>query len=71
LIGKQAKELGVHHFYACGNLTSFSVKAFGEAGQHFSDQEALVNALRSQLHAGMTVLVKGSRSAEWKRLLRR
>jgi UDP-N-acetylmuramoyl-tripeptide--D-alanyl-D-alanine ligase len=40
-----------------------TVEAFGAGGEHFDDKATLIAALQAQLHAGVTCLVKGSRSA--------
>ncbi len=68
-IGARARELGIEHFHAVGPLSAHAVRAFGEGAQHHPDQAALIEALRPMLHAGMTVLVKGSRSARMERVV--
>ena len=40
------------------------------AGAHFTDQESLIQDLRKYLAAGVTVLVKGSRSARMERVVK-
>lgn len=62
-VGKAARAAGVSMLYATGALSQHAVNAFGAGARHFADREALAAALVPQLHAGMTVLVKGSRSA--------
>ncbi|WP_426702149.1 UDP-N-acetylmuramoyl-tripeptide--D-alanyl-D-alanine ligase [Rhodanobacter sp. Col0626] len=62
-IGERARERGVDQLFAVGPLGTAAVEAFGERGQHFADKHALIAALQSRLHAGVTCLVKGSRSA--------
>jgi len=62
-IGERARERGVDRLFAVGPLGAATVEAFGAGGEHFSDKPALIDALRAQLHAGVTCLVKGSRSA--------
>jgi UDP-N-acetylmuramoyl-tripeptide--D-alanyl-D-alanine ligase len=39
------------------------VEAFGAGGRHFADKETLIAALRADLQAGATCLVKGSHSS--------
>ncbi len=62
-VGKRARECGVDRLFAVGPLGAATVEAFGAGGDHFDDKPALIAALQAQLHAGVTCLVKGSRSA--------
>jgi len=62
-IGTCAKQSGIEKLFAVGPLGVATVEAFGAGGTHFNDKTALVAALQAQLHAGVTCLVKGSRSA--------
>ena len=62
-IGARARERGVERLFAVGPLGVATVEAFGVRGEHFNDKAALIAALQAQLHAGVTCLVKGSRSA--------
>lgn len=61
--GRMAREAGVTQLFATGDLSAAAVTAFGEGGHHFDDRDALVEALRGRLGPGVTVLVKGSRTA--------
>lgn len=67
-IGTRARERGIERLFAVGPLGAATVAAFGPGAQHFDDQPALIAALRAQLHAGVTCLVKGSRSAVMERV---
>ncbi|MBQ4855329.1 UDP-N-acetylmuramoyl-tripeptide--D-alanyl-D-alanine ligase [Rhodanobacter sp. B2A1Ga4] len=62
-IGERARARGVERLFAVGPLGAATVEAFGAGGEHFEDKAALVAVLQAQLHAGVTCLVKGSRSA--------
>ncbi|MHB1057799.1 MAG: UDP-N-acetylmuramoyl-tripeptide--D-alanyl-D-alanine ligase [Rhodanobacter sp.] len=62
-IGARARVRGVDRLFAVGPLGAATVEAFGAGGEHFEDKAALIAALQAQLHAGVTCLVKGSRSA--------
>jgi UDP-N-acetylmuramoyl-tripeptide--D-alanyl-D-alanine ligase len=62
-IGELARRFGVERLYAVGPLSAAAVAAFGEGGCHLHSREALVETLRDALVPGVTVLVKGSRSA--------
>jgi UDP-N-acetylmuramoyl-tripeptide--D-alanyl-D-alanine ligase len=62
-VGARARERGVERLFAVGPLGEATVEAFGANGEHFADKPALIAALKPRLHAGVTCLVKGSRSA--------
>lgn len=62
-IGAHAKARGINRLLAVGPLSAAAVEAFGEGATHFDSKDALVAALQPLLHAGVTCLVKGSRSA--------
>jgi UDP-N-acetylmuramoyl-tripeptide--D-alanyl-D-alanine ligase len=68
-VGLLAKNLGIEHLYAVGELTQNAVAAFGQGAQHFDNHEALITSLRNVLHDGMTVLVKGSRLMKMERVV--
>ncbi len=61
-VGEAAKSMGVSRLFAIGELTAFTVDAFGDGAEHFASREDLIAALMDQLHAGVICLVKGSRS---------
>ena len=62
-VGRQAREQGIDRLFAVGPLNAAAVEAFGAGGRHFADKTALIDALRAELHTGVTCLVKGSHSA--------
>lgn len=59
--GRHARERGVARLYTYGADSAAAAAAFGE-GLHFTDADALAGALDRELHAGVNLLVKGSRS---------
>ncbi len=61
--GHAAREAGVERLFAVGPLSVAAVDAFGAGGRHFDDKTSLQACLRQELHAGVAVLIKGSRSA--------
>jgi UDP-N-acetylmuramoyl-tripeptide--D-alanyl-D-alanine ligase len=67
--GRAAKQLGLDGLYATGELSRHAAEAFGTGGRHFTDQAALVEALRAEAGADLTVLVKGSRSRRMERVV--
>lgn len=61
-IGAYAKEKNIDAIYAIGDLCKNTVAAFGQQARHFSSHENLLAALKQNIDAQSTVLVKGSRS---------
>jgi UDP-N-acetylmuramoyl-tripeptide--D-alanyl-D-alanine ligase len=68
-IGELAKRSGVERLYAVGELSQVAAEAFGAGAQHFADQSSLVDALLREVHAGVNVLVKGSRGSAMDRIV--
>lgn len=62
-VGAHARESGIDRLFAVGPLSTAAVDAFGAGGKHFVDKAALIDALRAEVHAGITCLVKGSHSS--------
>ncbi len=46
-----------------------AANAFGDGAQHYARVETLIDELRTQWQPGVTVLVKGSRSARMERVV--
>ncbi len=67
--GRLAKTLGIERLYGLGDLCRESVAGFGPGAKHFSDIESLQTALNADLHAGVHLLVKGSRSMRMERVV--
>lgn len=61
-IGIHAQQAGIEKLYSYGALSAAAVTGFAGESQHFVDQTALIEQLRGELQADVTVLVKGSRS---------
>ncbi|MDX1593624.1 MAG: UDP-N-acetylmuramoyl-tripeptide--D-alanyl-D-alanine ligase [Gammaproteobacteria bacterium] len=68
-VGDQARARGIDRLLAVGTLAARAAESFGERGEVYADQEALVGVLRDELGAGTTLLVKGSRSAHMERVV--
>jgi UDP-N-acetylmuramoyl-tripeptide--D-alanyl-D-alanine ligase len=62
-VGDLARTSGIARLYAVGTLSAEAAKAFGDGARHFADQAALIDALRTDIHGGVSVLVKGSRGS--------
>ena len=60
-VGAFARECGVSRLLAMGEGAKPAVAAFGEGASWHASTEALIEALRPALHAGLTIYLKGSR----------
>ena len=67
--GRRAREAGIARLFATGPLSVAAVDAFGDGASHFDTHEALVDALRRELHGSVRVLVKGSRGSAMDRVV--
>ena len=61
--GREARQAGIELLFTCGPLAGLAAEAFGEEGRRFDSPEDLIKATRTLLSPGLTVLIKGSRSA--------
>ena len=61
-VGEAARAMGVARLFAIGDMSAYTVDAFGEGAEHFATREELAACLRRLLHPGINCLVKGSRS---------
>ncbi|WP_376697306.1 UDP-N-acetylmuramoyl-tripeptide--D-alanyl-D-alanine ligase [Wenzhouxiangella sp. EGI_FJ10305] len=68
-MGHTARDLGVRRLFTVGRLARASSDAFDGDARHFENQSSLIETLSSQLHAGVTCLVKGSRSMGMERIV--
>jgi UDP-N-acetylmuramoyl-tripeptide--D-alanyl-D-alanine ligase len=69
-LGVSAREGGVESLFATGELSLLTVAAFGTGAAHFNSCTDLAGKLRPLLGKGVTVLVKGSRSAGMERVVK-
>jgi len=60
-IGRHARASGVSRLLAVGEMSRAAVAAFGPDAEWFATVDDLIAALRAELQAGTTVLIKGSR----------
>lgn len=68
-IGDYARQKGVDALFVTGSHASDVVAGFGDGASAFVNPDELVKALRAELADGVTVLVKGSRSARMERVV--
>ena len=61
--GREARRCGIDLLFTCGPLARLAGEAFGEDARCFDSLEDLIKAARPVLSPGLTVLIKGSRSA--------
>jgi len=59
----------VLRLWTFGSLSLHATEKFGAGAEHFVDLDALIKALRANLRAGVTVLIKGSRSMRMERVV--
>ncbi|HEX5802344.1 MAG TPA: UDP-N-acetylmuramoyl-tripeptide--D-alanyl-D-alanine ligase [Azospira sp.] len=68
-IGGYAKSAGVDTLYALGEASAVAARNFGAGAHHYKKIEELIEALRPELTANTTVLVKGSRFMRMERVV--
>lgn len=68
-VGEWARAAQVERLYGLGGYSRAAVGAFGSGATHFDSAETLVSALVPGLAAGITVLIKGSRSMRMERVV--
>jgi UDP-N-acetylmuramoyl-tripeptide--D-alanyl-D-alanine ligase len=68
-MGQLASDVGIQRLYTVGDMTRISADAFGKGARHFGSHEELSDVLIDSLHAGVTVLVKGSRAMQMEKIV--
>ena len=68
-IGAHARARGIQRLCAVGPNSRETCAGFGVGAEHFADQSTLIDALHSGLGAGVTLLIKGSRSSAMDRVV--
>ncbi len=67
--GEQARASGVQRLYTLGTLSRVTASAFGEQAQSFSNHSSMLERLREDLAADVTLLVKGSRRMQMDKIV--
>jgi UDP-N-acetylmuramoyl-tripeptide--D-alanyl-D-alanine ligase len=67
--GNAARENGIEKVFAIGPLSENTVRSFGQGAQHFSSVEKMIEAIKKEIAADVTLLVKGSRSMQMERVV--
>jgi len=68
-MGERARRAGVEHLWALGPSAAETCAGFGAGAEVAADQASLAADLRGRLDAGVTLLIKGSRSNGLERLV--
>ena len=68
--GARAKAAGIARLYTLGALSEAATIAFGEGARDFASHAELADTLARDLHAGVRVLVKGSRGSAMDRIVK-
>jgi UDP-N-acetylmuramoyl-tripeptide--D-alanyl-D-alanine ligase len=70
-VGVAARHAGLDGLFTLGELAEAAARAFGAGAKAFRDVDALCSQMQEVLTAGVTVLVKGSRSMRMERVVAR
>jgi len=62
-LGRYARECGINELWSVGESSRYSTRTFGENGRHFSSRRDAIEYARKRIGPGVTLLIKGSRSA--------
>jgi UDP-N-acetylmuramoyl-tripeptide--D-alanyl-D-alanine ligase len=68
-IGLHARAAGIERLFTAGTLARESADAFGAQAPHFACVDDLAAFMAAEAHAGVTVLVKGSRFMRMERVV--
>ena len=66
---RKARSHGVEKLFGIGEMSCIASETFGDGGFCYQDIDDMAQAIRSQIHENVNLLVKGSRSAGMERLV--
>jgi len=66
---RTARELGVERLFGVGEMSCAASDEFGASGNCFEGIDEMAAAILAQIHQGVNLLIKGSRSAGMERLV--
>jgi len=66
---RAARQHGVEKLFGIGEMSCIASEEFGDAGYCFERIEEMAEAILSQIHQGVNLLVKGSRAAGMEKLV--
>ena len=67
--GSIARENKFEKIFTTGSLSQLAVQSFGKGGKHFSSMEMMIEYLKKEITADVTLLVKGSRAMQMERVV--
>ncbi|HEX4870485.1 MAG TPA: UDP-N-acetylmuramoyl-tripeptide--D-alanyl-D-alanine ligase [Moraxellaceae bacterium] len=68
-VGEYARMKKIDALYTVGQYSQFTAAGFGSEAHVYSDQQALIGELEKELETVVTLLVKGSRSAQMEKVV--
>ena len=68
-VGMHARDAGIERLFTAGALARESADAFGVRASHFASVDDLATSVQAAAHAGVTVLIKGSRFMRMERVV--
>lgn len=63
-LGELIKSYGVTRLLTLGELTQYTVKAFGAGANYYNNHDELITALKQEITSAITLLIKGSRAQQ-------
>jgi UDP-N-acetylmuramoyl-tripeptide--D-alanyl-D-alanine ligase len=60
-MGTHTRDAGIERLLTAGTLARHAAAAFGSGASHFASVDELAASVAASAHAGVSVLVKGSR----------
>lgn len=67
--GKKMRDANIDYLFTLGELSAATSEAFGKNAKHFTDKQALIEAVLPYLKQDTHILVKGSRSMKMENII--